>query len=226
MDINSPFKKKLSYNWKRFRKSVAGKPNPVEYEQKRDLLKKLLLVEQHGLIDLYFTDESGFSLTPSIPYGWQPTGKQRTIRSSSAKVLNIFGLLSNQGKLITYARKENTNSDYVIACINDLCSKITRLTVLVLDNASWHTSEKIQGMLQQWAEKDLYLIFLPPYSPHLNLIETLWRKMKREWLKPEDYESAATLKKAIFTIIKNYDHDYTIDFSEEYLHADLKDAFI
>lgn len=226
MDINSPFKKKLAYNWKRFRKRVAGKPNPVEHEQKKDLLKKLLLVEHHGLIDLYFTDESGFSLTPSIPYGWQPTGKQRAIRSSSTKALNIFGLLSNQGKLITYVRKENTDSDYVIACINDLCSKITRLTVLVLDNASWHTSKKIQGMLQQWAKKELYIIFLPPYSPHLNLIETLWRKMKREWLKPEDYESAATLKNAICTIIKNYDHDYTIDFSEEYLHADLKDAFI
>lgn len=81
-------------------------------------------------------------------------------------------------------------------------------------------------MLQQWAKKELYIIFLPPYSPHLNLIETLWRKMKREWLKPEDYESEATLKNAICTIIKNYDHDYTIDFSEEYLHADLKDAFI
>ena len=29
--------------------------------------------------------------------------------------------------------------------------------------------------------------FLPPYSPHLNIAETIWRKLKKEWLNPEDY---------------------------------------
>jgi transposase len=31
------------------------------------------------------------------------------------------------------------------------------------------------------------LTYLPPYSPHLNIAETVWRKLKKEWLNPEDY---------------------------------------
>ncbi|WP_280673085.1 MULTISPECIES: transposase [unclassified Dysgonomonas] len=35
--------------------------------------------------------------------------------------------------------------------------------------------------------------YLPPYSPHLNIAETLWRIMKGKWLRPQDYASADTL---------------------------------
>ncbi|MDR0348369.1 MAG: transposase [Tannerella sp.] len=33
---------------------------------------------------------------------------------------------------------------------------------------------------------------MPPYSPHLNIVETLWRIMKAKWLRPQDYSSADT----------------------------------
>jgi len=45
----------------------------------------------------------------------------------------------------------------------------------------------MQEKLPEWEEKDFYIFNLPTYSPHLNIIEILWRRMKYEWLKPEDY---------------------------------------
>ncbi len=49
--------------------------------------------------------------------------------------------------------------------------------VLVLDNVSYHKS----AMLRQWAQRQdpaLQLLWLPTYSPELNLIERLWRFLK------------------------------------------------
>ena len=190
------------------------------YQQKREILKQLLLLEEQGLIDLFFTDESGFNLTPSIPYGWQPIGKQMTIRSSKTKVANLFGLLSRNGKLKVYSTLQNIDSDYIIECIDELSLTTTKETVLVMDNAPWHVSEKVQKKQKEWAEKNIFLFFLPKYSPHLNLIETLWRKIKYEWLKAEHYESAKELKNAIFNIIKKYDDEFCINFSKNFLFHD------
>jgi transposase len=34
---------------------------------------------------------------------------------------------------------------------------------------------------------------LPPYSPHLNIAETLWRILKGKWIRPLDYVSTGSL---------------------------------
>ena len=180
----------------------------------------MLCFEEQGLIDLFFTDECGFKLTPCIPYGWQPIGEQRIIRSSSTRVTNLFGLLSRKGKLKVYSTLQNINSDMIIECIDEVASDIKRPTVLVFDNAPWHKSAKVLNKRTEWAQKNVYLFYLPTYSPHLNLIETLWRKIKYEWLQPKDYDSVGSLKNALFNIIKNYDDEFCINFSTNFLSGD------
>lgn len=173
-------------------------------------------LEEQGLIDLFFTDECGFNLTPCVPYGWGLVGQQRKIRSSKTRVTNLFGLLSRKGALKVYATGENINSDIVIDCIDEVAAQITKPTVLVVDNASWHTAQNVMNKREEWAEKDLFLFFLPTYSPHLNLIETLWRKVKYEWLNAEDYTSAKELKQAVYDIIRKYDDEFCINFSKNF----------
>ena len=171
-------------------------------------------LEDEQAIDLFFTDETGFNLVPSIPYGWQPIGVQRTIRSSKDHVCNFYGLLSRKGKLKVFSTPKSINSDFMISCIDEIAEDLKKPTVLVLDNAPWHVSAKIKNREKLWNDKQLYLFFLPVYSPHLNLIETLWRKIKYEWLRAEDYLSAKTLRDALFYIIKKYDHEFSINLTE------------
>ena len=64
---------------------------------------------------------------------------------------------------------------------------LSQETVIVLDNAKIHTAKAIQERRAIWEERGLSLFYLPPYSPHLNLAEVLWRKLKYEWLRPQDY---------------------------------------
>ena len=58
----------------------------------------------------------------------------------------------------------------------------------------------------------MYLFYLPTYSPHLNKIETLWRKIKYEWLRPEAYANFSTLKTAVWHILDRVGQQYTIQF--------------
>ena len=51
--------------------------------------------------------------------------------------------------------------------------------VLVMDNASFHKSQKTRELIESVGCR---IIFLPPYSPDLNPIEKFWANMKR-WIK-------------------------------------------
>jgi DDE superfamily endonuclease len=55
----------------------------------------------------------------------------------------VLGFLNKNNDLETYLFEFNINSDIIIACIDDFCGKQTKPTVLVIDNASIHTSNKI-----------------------------------------------------------------------------------
>lgn len=100
----------------------------------------------------------------------------------------------------------------MITFLDDFAQQIKQKTVVVLDNAPIHHSEKFQEQIPIWQEQDLFIFFLPPYSPHLNLIERLWLKAKYEWLKPHHYKSFETLTKAVEEILNQVGDKLKIDF--------------
>ncbi len=174
------------------------------------------MLASQGLITVFFCDESGFSLRPFVPYGWQPKGEQWSIPSVRKKVANVLGFLNPlTNQLVTYQLPEDAymNSAIFIQYINDFLLKITGPTVLILDNASWHKSELTRSKFEEWEKQGLYILFLPPRSPHFNKIETLWRKIKYEWFCMNDYRSENTLRKKLKTIFQQYGKQYNIKFS-------------
>ncbi len=66
---------------------------------------------------------------------------------------------------------------------------------LILDNYSVHKSAFIKKIA---LPLNITLIYLPPYSPHLNPIEQIWRQMKREikyyYLKSKEFLEDLTIK--------------------------------
>jgi len=101
--------------------------------------------------------------------------------------VNCFALLS-RGNACRFATTHGrVDSAFVIEQLEQLSLALARPTVVVLDNAPTHRAQKMQQRRPDWERRGLFLFFLPPYSPHLNLAETLWRKLKHEWLQPADY---------------------------------------
>ena len=184
---------------------------------KYNALKLLWQLYEANQIDLVFADEVGFQLVPCLPYGWQPIGKRIKIFPRKGKTLSIFGLLYADNRLVCYPTEENTNADFIIQSLDQFVCKIERLTVIILDNAPIHRARKMLAKRKEWEEKGLFIFFLPRYSPHLNRIETLWRKIKYEWLHPRNYYSWRTLTKAVKNILASFGSDlYDINFSKPY----------
>lgn len=171
-------------------------------------------MEESGYLTIYYADESGFSLDPCIPYGWQPKGEYIKIIPKKSQRLNVFGLLSKDNHLQAYSTTGTICASLVIAFLDDFAEKITQKTVVVIDNASIHHCDQFKDKIKEWEEKDLYIFYLPTYSPHLNLIETLWRMIKYKWLKPQDYLDFNTLTQAVENIILDVGKNLKINFSE------------
>jgi transposase len=140
-----------------------------------------------SLIDLYYADESRVCLEPCVPYGWQFSDEDVFMPCAKGKGLNCFGLLSRSNQFKFRTTTANITSSFVFDYLEQLSFSIKKTTVIVLDNAPVHSTKKIQDRRQVWEARGLVLFYLPPYSPHLNIIEILWRMLKYLWLKPEDY---------------------------------------
>lgn len=174
----------------------------------------LLFLAESGRIKLYFGDESGFSLTPCVPYGWIKKGEDACILSQRSPRMNVFGLLGTDHHLLTYQKNGSLNATFIIQCLDAFCLSITKPTVIVLDNASLHTCQLLEAKRQDWERQGLYLFFLPKYSPHLNRIERFWKQVKYHWLKAENYLSLEALRQALHSIFTGFGTLFTLDFNE------------
>ena len=67
--------KRARLRWKRVRKSLKCLRDPEAFAQCQRALEALQHQEDAGKIDLYYFDEAGFALDPSIPYAWQASGE-------------------------------------------------------------------------------------------------------------------------------------------------------
>ena len=105
--------------------------------------------------------------------------------------MGLYSLM--EGTLQAEITDENITSGKVIDFLDEFSRKINEFTVVVLDNASIHTAKAVSGKLKEWEDRNLYLYYLPTYSPELNLIEIVWRKIKYEWLPLSAYESFKSL---------------------------------
>jgi len=109
--------------------------------------------------------------------------------------------------------EQSTYSGVVIACFDAFCQTIKKKTVVVLDNASIHTSEAFEDRMPSWKKKGLILKYLSAYSPELNLIEIFWRQIKYCWLPFSAYQCLNAMIEALKNILSNIGSKYQITFA-------------
>lgn len=78
--------------------------------------------------------------------------------------------------------------------------KVYGKIVMILDNSRIHHAKLIQPFLQDTPR--LKLVFLPPYSPQLNLIEGLWKWLKSDIINNAFYSTAKEINAAVKKFIK------------------------
>lgn len=141
----------------------------------------LSLLEQQSLlghIDLFYGDESQVSEEGYVPYGWQFADENIAIEVAKGRSINCFALISRKNDMIHCTTEHNISANFIIDQLEKLSMSIKKPTVIVLDNARIHTARKVKERLKDWQNRGLYIFYLPPYSPHLNIAERLWRELK------------------------------------------------
>jgi transposase len=131
--------------------------------------------------------------------------------------------MSSKNDLFSQVLESRFNTDKIIDFMNSFVEQINKKTVVILDNSPIHKSKKFMVKIQEWKEKDVLIFFLPPYSPELNLIEILWRRIKYNWIPLDVYLCFLNLKECLSFKLNNFGTNTTLYF-EHYL-LDLRICF-
>jgi len=78
---------------------------------------------------LYYLDETGFCLIPSVPYGWQNIGEYLTLKSRRSPRLNVLGIMNRNNHLEAYVSSQSINSDVLLVLM--LSFTVDKPTVLL-----------------------------------------------------------------------------------------------
>lgn len=99
-----------------------------------------------------------------------PTGSGR-------QRLNVLGAVGyGTAKMITVINRDSIGAEQVCELLRQIKRRCRKPVTVVLDNASYHRAK----VVRQCAESlGIELLFLPPYSPNLNLIERVWKLVKK-----------------------------------------------
>jgi transposase len=207
--------RRLGWRYRRTRRATAKRPAPHRARAARKALDKLRRLEAAGRCELFYGDESGFCLQPTLCRSWQPPGPTLALPAQAhGKRLNVVGFLRADGELAHVGREGRLGAaEFVEAVESRLLPALRRPAVLVLDNGPCHRNWLVKARRAVWRARGLRLLFLPPYCPHLNRIETLWRMVKHRWLPPAAYANFACLHQNVTNILGLVGLDYRVTFS-------------
>ncbi len=134
---------------------------------------------------------------------------------SHSQRLNVLGFLSRQGKLVYHATTAKITTEVVVGAFEQFVAQKSpnAFAIVVVDNASVHRSAHFQRKRLEWLNQRVHVVYLPTYSPELNLIEILWHKVKYEWLPVMAYESFQVLQCHVREILSGYGKENRITFA-------------
>jgi transposase len=121
-----------------------------------------------------------------------PTGRKR---------FNVFGAINAVTlDIVTVTNETHINAESICQLLRNLVALGLGLPItLVLDNARY---QKCALVTEIATELGITLLYLPSYSPHLNLIERLWRLVRKECLYSQYYADFDSFKAKINTFIE------------------------
>jgi transposase len=119
-------------------------------------------------------------------YKWQLRGRINTqfaLSNEGRKRLTILSAFNaNTFDHTTLFTEENCDRQMIGIFLEELKKDYPQAAKIhvVLDNAAYHRAKDVTALAER---RNIVLHFLPPYCPNLNLIERLWRLLKKEVLE-------------------------------------------
>lgn len=184
---------------------VPGKADPEKQAQwLKDVLETHYQEAKEGLRHLFFMDAAHFTLGAFVCKVWSKTRK--FIRSGAGRNrINVLGAVNAvTHQLFHIHNTETINAVVIMDFFKQLRGQYTHLPIsIVLDNARYQHCKAVKEVAKTL---NIELLFLPAYSPNLNLIERLWKFVKKEVLYAEYFETPKKFHQAIIGFCEQINH--------------------
>ena len=160
----------------------------------RDKLEPALAAATAGRRSVFFVDAAHFVQGSFLCCVWCLV--RMFVRGASGRrrynVLGAWNAATHE--LIRVTNDTRVSADTMVALLGRIADRATGAVTLVLDNARYQRCAAVEAAA---ARLGIDLLFLPSYSPNLNLIERLWKFTKKRALRGRHYADFATFRAAI-----------------------------
>ncbi len=128
---------------------------------------------------MLFEDEALVKFHPQLSRVWSKIGERREIATvDDHGKCAVFGSVNPFSGEVFHTYGNTINQTIFLTHLNQITERYPEnCVILVLDNCKSHFTIKVQKFLE--ANKKLFLLFLPPYSPDFNVIERLWQRIRK-----------------------------------------------
>jgi transposase len=210
-------KNNYSYIWAKY--SLETKKDIEKREAFKEKLEGYMKIakENPKLIQIWFLDESGFSLRVIRRKCWGQKGKRKKLAGERKRGrVNVMGFLrySDKKRFVEFVKKGNSETFYEVMKVfyaeamrewvedgnlaEEFEAKGPKI-VIILDNASFHKKAEIIKQIEKEMPK-IHLEYLPAYSPDYNLIELVWHSTK-EYLAHRLFKSVEELEIVLHNLL-------------------------
>lgn len=201
---------RLGFTYKQTKAVSSRADEQAQLDFLDDQLPSILEEVAEGEAVAYFSDGSHPTHNTKTGRGWIKKGKDFEIDCNSGrKRVNINAAVNAlKPEHLVYDITETINAQSTQRLCRQLLRKHPGKTVyLICDNARYNRNR----MLQNWAQHQrVKFVFLPPYSPNLNIIERLWRFLRKQIINSTYYDTYSKFKSAIVHFLNNI-KDYKAD---------------
>ena len=201
---------RLNYVYKKPR-LVPGNPDLDEQELFVEQYEKFMKSKSDD-VEVLFLDAVYPEHNTLAGYGWIKKGETRELKTNSGRQrLNLHGAINAVTHEATVIESQTINKDSTLELLAIIEEKypFASSIKIILDNARYHYSKEVKEYIEN---SRIDLIFLPTYSPNLNLIERLWHFFKKKLLYNIYYKNVLDFRKAcqkFFRDLNKYQNEIT-----------------
>lgn len=179
-------------------------PSKYDAEKQREFIETYRKLEENlGRNEtILFVDGVHPQHNTQTSRAWIRKGLQKLIKSNTGrKRLNINGAYNPFTQEVITHEDFTINAQTTIRFFEKVEAYYADKTTIytIVDNATYYRNRAIKEYLK---DSRIVLIFLPPYSPNLNLIERLWKFMRKKLLKSWHYETFIAFKTAVVSFFE------------------------
>lgn len=193
--------KRLGFVYKK-PKVVPGKADAKKQEEFLKNELKPQLEQSSDDNPVYFSDAVHPTHNVHPHYGWILKGGDKAVKTNSGRQrLNINGAVCFHNKEVVYRVDVTVNKDSALALLSQIRARHdeSKEIIVVLDNAKYNKTAEVRNFASQ---NRIKLLFLPSYSPNLNLIERFWKYLKKK-VCTTYYEHYGEFRKAVTDFLDN-----------------------